>query len=174
MFCIRPIQLRNSLKIERSTTVKRSLLLGAGGFLAVTASGRCGYPGAGPLACIISAFVAATGWRKRSANRYRNDHAVSINGGGVDEEEPVAKVFECAWVGLQPVLFAFIGTDLKLELLRSGNVMLLGLSVLLFGLVVSVAKQVRMGGFARSDSDPRHGRENTFHTLFLYDLKKIN
>jgi len=126
-------------QIKRLITAKRSFLLGAGGFLAVTSSGRLGFPGAGPLACIISAFVAATGWRRRSKEQNRNNPAISINGDGAedqDEENPVVKVFECAWVGLQPVLFAFIGTDLKLDLLKEGNMIFLGLLVLLFGLII--------------------------------------
>lgn len=122
-------------------TAKRSFLLGAGGFLAVTGSTWCGYPGAGPLACIISAFVAATGWRKRLKNQKANFPAISAQVDDIaDDENPVVDVFECAWVGLQPVLFAFIGTDLKFELLNSGNMIFLGLLVLAFGLVVNIIK----------------------------------
>lgn len=135
-------------KIERSVTAKRSFLLGAGGFLAVTGSQWCGYPGAGPLACIISAFVAATGWRNRLKRQNRNHPTISVAsgaGGSGDEdadgaEDPVARVFECAWVGLQPVLFAFIGTDLKFELLKSGDTVVLGLIVLAFGLAVRILR----------------------------------
>lgn len=129
--------------IENSVTAKRSFLLGAGGFLAVTGSQWCGYPGAGPLACIISAFVAATGWRKRLAQHKRNNPVISADGVGRDGEEieeddelPVVQVFEHAWKYLQPVLFAFIGTDLKFELLKRGDMIFLGLIVLAFGLVI--------------------------------------
>lgn len=125
-------------------TVKRSFLLGAGGFLAVTGSQWCGYPGAGPLACIISAFVAGTGWRKRSAEHKLNNSVISTDemdredGEEIEEdgELAVVQVFEHAWTCLQPVLFAFIGTDLKFELLKNGNMVFLGLIVLAFGLVV--------------------------------------
>ncbi|KAF0756493.1 sodium/hydrogen exchanger 9B2-like [Aphis craccivora] len=129
-------------KIENSVTAKRSFLLGTGGFLAVTGSQWCGYPGAGPLACIISAFVAGTGWRKQSAQHKQNNSVFSaegVDGDGKDIEEdelPVVQVFEHAWTGLQPVLFAFIGTDLKFELLKRGDMIFLGLLVLAFGLII--------------------------------------
>lgn len=118
--------------------------MGAGGFLAVTGSQWFGFPGAGPLACIISAFVAATGWRSRLKRQNRDNPTMTISSGGggggggedVDTEDPVVKVFECAWVGLQTVLFAFIGTDLQFDLLKSGDAIVLGLIVLALGLVV--------------------------------------
>ncbi|XP_025413876.1 sodium/hydrogen exchanger 9B2-like [Sipha flava] len=129
---------RNAKKsqIERSVTAKRSFLLGAGGFLAVTGSQWCGFPGAGPLACIISAFVAATGWRNRLKTQKRDNPTMSAAEDADGTEDPVVKVFECAWIGLQPVLFAFIGTDLRSELLRNGNTVFLGLVVLAFGLAI--------------------------------------
>jgi NhaP-type Na+/H+ or K+/H+ antiporter len=114
-----------------------------GGFLAVTGSQWCGYPGAGPLACIISAFVAGTGWRKRSSQHKQNNSVISADRVDEDGEEleddelPVVQVFEHAWTCLQPVLFAFIGTDLKFELLKRGDMIFLGLLVLAFGLTVS-------------------------------------
>ncbi|XP_025202600.1 sodium/hydrogen exchanger 9B2-like [Melanaphis sacchari] len=130
-------------EIENSVTAKRSFLLGMGGFLAVTGSQWYGYPGAGPLACIISAFVAGTGWRRRSAQHKQNNSVISTNrvdGDGEeieDEELPIVQVFENAWTWLQPVLFAFIGTDLNFELLRRrGDTIFLGLLVLAFGLVI--------------------------------------
>lgn len=125
-------------KITRSVTAKRSFLLGAGGLLAVTGSTWSGYPGAGALACIISAFVAATGWRRTLKVHNRNNPKISADGGGGTEqqENPVAGVFEHAWVILQPVLFAFIGTDLDFGLLMRGNTIVLGLLVLAFGLLV--------------------------------------
>lgn len=121
-------------------TAKRSFLLGAGGLLAVTGSTWAGYPGAGPLACIISAFVAATGWRRTLKVHNRNNPTISADGGDGAEEQgnPVVDVFEHAWVVLQPVLFAFIGTDLDFGLLVRGNTIVLGLLVLAFGLFVRI------------------------------------
>lgn len=41
-------------------------MVGASGLLAVLGSQLVGYPGAGPLGCIVGAFVAACGWRSSS------------------------------------------------------------------------------------------------------------
>lgn len=134
-----PYVFRCFAQVEQSITAKRSFLVGAGGFLAVTGSQKLGYPGAGPLACIISAFVANTGWKWRAKKQRLNNATVSINNTSNEEDrnedDPVVKVFEYAWIGLQPVLFAFIGTDLKFELLK-GDDILLGLLILAFGLIV--------------------------------------
>ncbi|XP_015364906.1 PREDICTED: mitochondrial sodium/hydrogen exchanger 9B2-like [Diuraphis noxia] len=156
------VQNAKKSEIENAVTAKRSFLLGAGGFLAVTGSQWCGYPGAGPLACIISAFVAGTGWRKRSAEHKRNNPPVSVDGvdrgngeeKGEDDELSVVQVFEYAWTGLQPVLFAFIGTDLKFELLKRGDMIFLGLIVLAFGLMIRLIVttcSVVGSGFSRKE-----------------------
>ncbi|XP_022174970.1 sodium/hydrogen exchanger 9B2-like [Myzus persicae] len=156
------VQNTTKSEIENSITAKRSFLLGAGGFLAVTGSQWCGYPGAGPLACIISAFVAATGWRKRTAEHRRNNPVISddrVNREDVEEIEEdgelaVVQVFEHAWTCLQPVLFAFIGTDLKFELLKRGDMIFLGLIVLGFGLVIRLMVttcSVVGSGFSRKE-----------------------
>jgi len=131
-------------------TAKRSFLLGAGGFLAVTAGQRYGYPGAGPLACIVSSFVAGTGWKWRAANRNRHDEPTASSGleddGSQPKDDPVETLFEHIWIGLQPVLFASIGTEIKLELLAGGDIISRGLIVLLVGLIVSETSRVRTSG----------------------------
>lgn len=38
-------------------------MVGVSGLLAVLGSQLVGYPGAGPLGCIVGAFVAGCGWR---------------------------------------------------------------------------------------------------------------
>lgn len=121
-------------------TAMRSFLLGAGGILAVTAGQRYGYPGAGPLACIVSSFVAGTGWKWRVIEQNRCDNPTVLFAGDDDSEtvdDPVEKVFERIWFGLQPVLFASIGTEIKFELLAGGDIIVRGMIVLLFGLIVS-------------------------------------
>lgn len=104
----------------------------------MTGSQWCGYPGAGPLACIISAFVAATGWRRRSKSHKLKNPVISVESSEVlnDDENPVVNIFEYLWIGLQPVLFAFIGTDLDFKLLKGGDMIFFGLLVLVFGLIV--------------------------------------
>ncbi|XP_060861285.1 sodium/hydrogen exchanger 9B2-like isoform X2 [Metopolophium dirhodum] len=118
---------------ERSVTAMRAFLLGAGGILAVTGSQWYGYPGAGPLACIISSFVAGTGWKWREEKQNCDS---PITASTHDEASPVEAVFECIWFGLQPILFASIGTEVKFELLRGDDIIVAGLLVLFAGLIV--------------------------------------
>ncbi|XP_050431787.1 sodium/hydrogen exchanger 9B2-like isoform X2 [Adelges cooleyi] len=124
-------------QLEQATMTKRCFLLGAGGFLAVTGSQLYGYPGAGPLACIISAFVANTGWKWRLKKRL--EHI----GVPVFEIEPLSKqkntvegMFDKFWFALQPILFASIGTEIKFELLQGSDILLVGLIVLAGGLII--------------------------------------
>lgn len=128
---------------EKSVTAKRAFLLGSGGFLAVTGSQWYGYPGAGPLACIISSFVAGTGWKwreeKQNCNRpiiVLSHDDVDVEGGAHNKVNPVEAVFECIWFGLQPILFASIGTEVKFELLKGGDIVIAGILVLVCGLIV--------------------------------------
>lgn len=118
---------------------QRAFLLGAGGFLAVTGSKLYGYPGAGPLACIISSFVAGTGWKWRvKTHDCINPTVISFNCNDTeDQEDPVEKTFEFIWFCLQPFLFASIGTEVKFELLKSDGIIVSGIVILVFGLIVS-------------------------------------
>jgi len=124
-------------KTDQTVTAMRAFLLGAGGILAVTGSQWYGYPGAGPLACIISSFVAGTGWKWRE-EKQNCDSPTTVS--THDEASPVEAVFECIWFGLQPILFASIGTEVKFELLRGDDIIVAGLLVLVAGLLVSCGK----------------------------------
>jgi len=42
---------------------ERTFLIGGGGLFAVLGSSLVGYSGAGPLGCIVAAFVACFGWK---------------------------------------------------------------------------------------------------------------
>lgn len=130
---------------NNSATSSRAFLLGAGGFLAVTGSKFYGYPGAGPLACIISSFIAGTGWKWRVKNHICiNPTRVSFNYDDTEnlkKEDPVEKVFEFIWFCLQPFLFASIGTEVKFELLKGGGIIVTGIIILVCGLIVSVPKR---------------------------------
>jgi hypothetical protein len=42
---------------------ERAFLIGGGGLFAVLGSSIVGYSGAGPLGCIVAAFVASYGWK---------------------------------------------------------------------------------------------------------------
>lgn len=147
-----------SQRLDRLITAKRSFLLGAGGFLAMSGSRWCGYPVAGPLACIISAFVAGTGWRWRLKMQTRSNPA-NLEEENCDDEDqcrgkPVEKVFEYIWTGLQPSVFAFLGTDIKFELLKNFDTVFVGLLVLTFGIAVRMIVttcSVLGSGFSRKE-----------------------
>ncbi|VVC29109.1 Hypothetical protein CINCED_3A013145 [Cinara cedri] len=127
-------------EIKNLVVLQRAFLLGVGGFLAVTGSKLYGYPGAGPLACIISSFVAGTGWKWRvKKHDCINPTTISFNCSNddrEDQEDPVEKVFEFIWFCLQPFLFASIGTEVKFELLKGGGIIVTGIVILIGGLVV--------------------------------------
>ncbi|KAF0742553.1 sodium/hydrogen exchanger 9B2-like [Aphis craccivora] len=146
MICKKP-KTENTIALQRLNrliTAKRSFLLGTGGFLAMAGGYRYGYPAAaGPLACIISAFVASTGWRWRlKMQDDRNNPTISVDENCDDEDDqdlqgkPVEKVFEYVWDGLQPFVLAFLGTDIKFELLKGFDMVLVGLLVVTFGIAV--------------------------------------
>ncbi|KAF0712681.1 sodium/hydrogen exchanger 9B2-like [Aphis craccivora] len=104
-------------RLNRLITAKRSFLLGTGGFLLMMGSEKYGYLMVGPLACIISAFVASTGWRWRlKMQNDRNNPKLSVDKNCDDEDDqglqgkPVEKVFEYVWDSLQPSVYAFMGT----------------------------------------------------------------
>lgn len=135
-------------------TDRRVALLGAGGLLAVTGGQRFGYSGAGPLASIVSAFVANTGWKWRAAAELNG--CCDVGGGdgggcsdgdgdgvrkqeGAADDEAVERSFDRVWYCLQPVLFASVGTEVKFRLLADGGVVIAGLIVLCAGLLVSTA-----------------------------------
>lgn len=108
----------------------------------MTGSQWYGYPGAGPLACIISSFVAGTGWKWREEKQNCNRSTIvlshdDVQDGAHNKSNPVEAVFECIWFGLQPILFASIGTEVKFELLKGGDIVIAGLLVLVCGLIVS-------------------------------------
>ena len=77
------------------------------------------YDGAGGLAAIILAFVAAMQWRKE----------------GWGDHNPVSNSFTKMWIILEPIIFALIGTEIqvdKIDLAKVG----LGILVLLGALVI--------------------------------------
>lgn len=108
----------------------------------------CGYPAAGPLACIIPAFVASTGWRWRLKMQIHNNSTIPINGDNDDVEpiieKPVEKVFEYAWICLQPSVFAFLGTDIKFKFFKSFDMFFIGLFVIVSGLIVCIITMINI------------------------------
>jgi hypothetical protein len=51
------------LFLQRFLVILRTLLLGGGGLLLLFGSEAVGFAGAGPLGCVITAFVANWGWK---------------------------------------------------------------------------------------------------------------
>lgn len=90
------------------------------GTLSVVGSKLIGYPSAGALGCIVTAFVAGTGWKKR-----------------IDyETNEVGMYLDLLWKFLKPVSFSLIGKEVNFSVLE-GNTVLYGAITLLVAVVVS-------------------------------------
>ncbi|XP_065223892.1 putative SLC9B1-like protein SLC9B1P1 [Planococcus citri] len=81
---------------ENYVVFKRSLMVGAGSLVCVLGSQMIGYPSAGPIAAIISSFLASSSWKWQG---WSNIHS------------PVEDVFCNIWAILEPLLFGLIGTE---------------------------------------------------------------
>ncbi|KAF6215493.1 hypothetical protein GE061_010247 [Apolygus lucorum] len=104
-------------------TAKRTILLGAGSLGAVLGSEKIHYGGAGPLACITSAFVASFAWK---------------NQGWSNSYHPVADNFSTVWLFIQPVLFGLIGAEIDLLALHSETIAM-GFIVVFGALIIRFA-----------------------------------
>ncbi|VEN37221.1 unnamed protein product [Callosobruchus maculatus] len=107
----------------------RVLMLLAGGMLAVFASEMLGYGGAGPLGCVIAAFVALSYWTQQ---------------GWHIEDNPASTAFEIFWRIFQPILFSIAGARIKFHELDT-NVVLTGCTVVIIGVVVRLAATTVVG-----------------------------
>ncbi|XP_014288885.1 sodium/hydrogen exchanger 9B1 isoform X2 [Halyomorpha halys] len=93
----------------------QSSLLLLGGFAVVVGSHEFGFPGAGPLAAITSAFVANYIWTK--------------HGTVSPEKNRVAENFSKIWTIVQPALFGLIGPEVDFTVIDAS---LLAQSALIF------------------------------------------
>ncbi|XP_071453929.1 sodium/hydrogen exchanger 9B2-like isoform X2 [Hetaerina americana] len=109
-------------KGESNTVMYRSMLVGGGGLFAVFGSQAVGYDGAGPLACITSAFVSSCCWK-----RYE----------GMEAANSITNTFSVLWLIFQPILFGLIGTEVNFAELQS-ETLIRGFGVLFIGLTVRV------------------------------------
>lgn len=100
----------------------RTLMLFAGGLLAVYGSEHLDYEGAGPLGVVFAAFVSNYFWCKD---------------GWEVEENPVGTAFEIFWMFFEPALFGITGAAIKIDELDSHTVTY-GLSILLCTGVVRI------------------------------------
>ncbi|XP_065213486.1 sodium/hydrogen exchanger 9B2-like isoform X2 [Planococcus citri] len=106
-------------KDDKHLVAKRVFMIGGGCLFLVLGSQMVGYDGAGPFACIVSAFVACMCWKWQGWSASYN---------------PVADVFNSMWIIMEPALFALIGAEIDLSILRIDQV-LNGSAVILGGLV---------------------------------------
>lgn len=107
-------------KEDKFVVFKRVFMIGGGGLFSVLGSQMIGYTGAGPLSCIISAFVACLCWKWQ---------------GWSDSFNPVATAFSGLWIILQPALFGLIGAEINLseiDLTQIGHGLLILAGGLLF------------------------------------------
>ncbi|XP_069677232.1 sodium/hydrogen exchanger 9B2-like isoform X3 [Periplaneta americana] len=107
-------------KKDSQVVVLRTILLGSMGLLLVFGVDALGYTGAGPLGCIVAAFVASHGWTAQDSDGSQN----SVSSG-----------FVTLWVVFQPVLFGLIGTEINLSVLEAETVGL-GIACLSLSLVM--------------------------------------
>ncbi|KAI1697901.1 sodium/hydrogen exchanger family domain-containing protein [Ditylenchus destructor] len=85
----------------------------------------------GPIAVLVSAFVAAIKWRQMSISGTKKSEDTNL-----DNDLPQEETFRIVWEYFaQPFLFSLIGYQLQLDKQDSGSI-LIGLLVLLIGLVV--------------------------------------
>jgi NhaP-type Na+/H+ or K+/H+ antiporter len=97
----------------------RWLILFGGGLIALYGAHLIHYDGAGGLAAIILAFVAAMQWRRE----------------GWGDHNPVSNAFTKMWIILEPIIFALIGTEIQVDKIDPAKVGL-GVLVLLGALLI--------------------------------------
>ncbi|KAK9510603.1 hypothetical protein O3M35_005349 [Rhynocoris fuscipes] len=102
---------------------KRTAMVGIGSLVAVLGSIQIDFSGAGPLACITGAFVAALCWK--------------IQGWSDGKPSPVSKAFNGFWIVMQPILFSLIGTEIDLYALIPENVGF-GILIVILSLIVRI------------------------------------
>ncbi|XP_059469969.1 sodium/hydrogen exchanger 9B2-like [Neocloeon triangulifer] len=118
---------------DKNVVPLRVFLLFSGGISFLFGAHRLGYEGAGPLACMISSFVASCGW-----NLSDDDPKVV---------QEVTRAFSGIWFVFEPILFSLIGADIQLSHL---TMEMLGKSLAVLGLALlmrfAAAYLVTFGG----------------------------
>ncbi|XP_067620835.1 sodium/hydrogen exchanger 9B1 isoform X2 [Eurosta solidaginis] len=100
----------------------RSILLFAGGLVAIYGSEDLGYEGAGPLAVVFAAFTSNLFW---------------IQQGWEAEDNPVGTAFEIIWMIFEPILFSVTGATIKISELE-GDLVYLGLTCIAISSVLRI------------------------------------
>ncbi|XP_062598596.1 sodium/hydrogen exchanger 9B2-like [Saccostrea cucullata] len=99
----------------------RAMLLFSGGMLATFGSVYADLSGAGPLGCLVLAFVCGIRWRKEST---KEQYAVITDAVGL------------LWMIFQPLLFGLIGAAVRVEHIQNLRIVGLGIAVLFIGLMI--------------------------------------
>ncbi|XP_066138687.1 sodium/hydrogen exchanger 9B2-like isoform X1 [Euwallacea fornicatus] len=92
----------------------RILMLLAGGTVTLFGSELIGYGGAGPLACVATAFTCIVCWTRQ---------------GWDIEDNPAATAFEIFWMLFEPIVFGVTGAQVKFSEL-DGSVIGVGIGIL--------------------------------------------
>lgn len=127
---------------DRFLVILRTLLLGGGGLLLLFGSEAVGFAGAGPLGCVVTAFVANWGWKAQ---------------GWTDETNPVSENFAVLWTIFYPFLFGLIGNEIDLYFL---DLKIVGLGIAC--LAVSLTARILISVVAASG-----GKLNLKEKLFV-------
>ncbi|XP_013384872.1 uncharacterized protein LOC106154881 [Lingula anatina] len=120
-------------KKHKNLVMYRTFLLSGAGLFALFGSVAAGFPGAGPLGCLISAFTAAVRWRKEECNDIL-DVGLHARGAVLTRIKEIIAQF---WVLFQPFLFGLIGAEVDFKSIEGsalGRTTGLGLAVLGVGL----------------------------------------
>uniref|UniRef100_A0A1Y1MAZ5 Cation/H+ exchanger transmembrane domain-containing protein n=1 Tax=Photinus pyralis TaxID=7054 RepID=A0A1Y1MAZ5_PHOPY len=130
-------------KDETYVTTLRTLLLGLGCVLAALGSNAIGYMGAGPLGCMVAAFVASFIWKKQ----------------GWSSNNPVKANFVLLWKFFEPISFALIGVEVNFSILET-NTVTWGLLVLCVPLLLRI-----LTSFATTQCSNLNVKEKIFVAL---------
>ena len=107
----------NSKVPEDEPNFLRLALLLLFGLNCIFVSTALDFGGAGPLGCVILAFVASLRWKPKSL------------------DEPIREYLKYFWIVFEPLLFVLIGTEVKISDLK-GNTIGLGIVSLFIALIV--------------------------------------
>ncbi|XP_060518292.1 sodium/hydrogen exchanger 9B1 isoform X2 [Cylas formicarius] len=107
----------------------RILLLLVGGLITVFGSDLIGYSGAGPLACVSTAFVCLVCWTKQ---------------GWEIDDNPATTAFEIFWMIFEPVLFGITGAQINLNQM-DGAIVSMGLGILAAAIIIRIVITILVG-----------------------------
>ncbi|XP_014251773.1 sodium/hydrogen exchanger 9B2-like isoform X2 [Cimex lectularius] len=102
-------------KEDDFVSIKRSAMISMGGICAVLASIHYNVDSAGPIFCMVSAFVASLCWKVQY-------HRLEEPIGSGQLNDNVAYFFRVIWVMIEPFLFGMIGAEIDVRALEPTKV----------------------------------------------------